>query len=48
MAELLMDEMIEGVDDKRLTDISKKLKLLQKWLAYLRQANEKLKYHSNI
>jgi metallo-beta-lactamase family protein len=40
MAELLMDEMIEGVDDKRLTDISKKLKLLQKEMVGLLEAGK--------
>ena len=30
MAAMLMDEMIEGVDDRRLEEITRKLKLLQK------------------
>jgi hypothetical protein len=32
--------MIEGVDDKRLTDISKKLKLLQKEMVGLLEAGK--------
>jgi len=41
MAAMLMEEMIQGVDDRRLEDITRKLKLLQKDMVSVLSADKK-------